>query len=123
MFILQVQSLSLRWPWPETWVKSMRWIFAINLDVWEIAKVNSNSTYKSVQEYLTDSELMPFDYWHVLVAWGVLLLILISLYAITYCVLIRMDHPYLMVKIAHIQRAFIITMQVSPFFVLDKPIG
>ena len=48
-FLPQILSLSLRWPWPENWVRYTSWTFVFNLDAWELAKFWSNTTYKSVQ--------------------------------------------------------------------------
>ncbi len=44
-----LQSLSLRWPWPENWLKNMNFLFLFNLDVWEFMVIHSNGTYQSTQ--------------------------------------------------------------------------
>lgn len=91
----------------------MVWIFAVSLDPWEIAKVSSNATYKSIQDYSTDTALMPFQYWHLLTGWAVILAIICLGFGIAYCTLVKQNHPFLMVKIANMQRVCIILMQVS----------
>ena len=90
----------------------MSWLFAFNLDAWEISKVSSNLTYKSVQEFSSDSTLMLFSYWHFLVALGALLLCLAVAYIIAYVVLSKRDDPFMMIKISNLQRVYIIMMQV-----------
>lgn len=90
----------------------MSWLFAFNLDGWEISKVADNMTYKSVQDYSSDSSLMPFSYWHVLVAWAAFLTILAVAYLVAYIVLSKRDDPFLMVKISNMQRVYIIIIQV-----------
>lgn len=93
-------------------MKAMSWLFAFNLDAWEIFKVADNMTYKSVQDYSSDSSLMPFSYWHVLVAWAAFLAILAVAYLVAYIVLSKRDDPFLMVKISNMQRVYIIIIQV-----------
>jgi len=56
---------------------------------------------------------MPFAYYQLLAAWGILLLILTVIYVVAYCTLSKRNHPFLMVKIAHLQRVIIVLFQVS----------
>lgn len=105
--------MALRWPWPENWIKYMSWLFAFNLDAWEISKVSSNMTYKSVQEFSSDSTLMLFSYWHFLVALGTLLFCLALAYVVAYIVLSKRDDPFMMIKISNLQRVYIIMIQVN----------
>ncbi|XP_067933350.1 uncharacterized protein [Watersipora subatra] len=113
-----IQSLALRWPWPESWIRNMSWIFAFNFDVWEIAKVYTNVTYKSVQEFSSDSSLMPFAYWNFLLAFLILLVLLVIAYPIANAVLSKRDDPYLVVKLSNLQRVYVIICQL-----LALPIG
>lgn len=91
----------------------MRWIFAFNFDIWEIVKVSGGETYKSVQEFSSDSALMPFSYWHFLVALFAFMLLILLGYMIAHIVLSKRDDPYLMVKISNMQRVYIIMFQVN----------
>ena len=74
--------------------------------------MSDNTTYKSVQEFSSDSSLMPFSYWHFLVALLVFIVLLLLGYLIAYAVLSKRDDPYLMVKISNMQRVYIILFQV-----------
>lgn len=94
----------------------MTWVFAFTLDPWEILKVSSNTTYKSVQDFSSDSGLMLFPYWYYLVVWGAVLFLLVLCCGITYGILTKSDDPYLMVKIARMQRALIIIFQVRQVY-------
>lgn len=111
--LFQIQSLSLRWPWPEKWINGTFWVFTSNLDVWEITKVSSNKTYKSVENYFTESELMPYTYWYLLVAWAALLFLYALAFIVAYCVLTKKEDPFMMVKIAKMQQVYIILSQVK----------
>lgn len=61
MFAL-LQSLSLRWPWPIEWLKPFSFVFIFNLDIWELAKLNTENAYVNAQDYLVDSAAVPINY-------------------------------------------------------------
>ena len=108
-----LHAMSLRWPWPESWVIGSRYILLLNLDVWEFFKLNNNGTYKSVQGLYIPSDMVSIKYWNVLVAWGALLLVLVIAFIITYCVIRYLRSPFQTVQLNRLQRVYIILIQVS----------
>ncbi|ELT88995.1 hypothetical protein CAPTEDRAFT_219939 [Capitella teleta] len=113
-----LQSFGLRWPYPEMFLKTTKYVFFFNLDVWEFVKLNSNGTYTSLQNYYTPTELISFKYWYILIGWLVLILLLFVAYIIALNVLYYKQNPYMLVQIAQLQRAYAILVQV-----LSLPFG
>ena len=113
-----IQSMALRWPWPENWIVSTRFIFLFNLDVWEFMKIESNSTYKSIKSYYTPSDEMPFSYWYIMLAWGAFVFLATVIFIAVYIFLTRKNNPSLLVQLAYLQRVYIIGAQL-----ISLPLG
>lgn len=112
-----VQSMSMRWTFPENWLKYTSFIFLINLDIWDFSKMLSGK-YKSIQSYFMPSTDVPIDYRYLLGAWLTVFVILVVVYIVVYAVLNYKKHPYLMVKIAKLQRIYLVVFQL-----LALPLG
>jgi hypothetical protein len=113
-----VQSLGLRWPYPEDFLHSTKYVFFFNLDVWDYMKLTANGTYTSLQHYYTPTTLIPFKYWYILIGWAALIFLLFVLYLIALRVLYYKRNPFMLVQIAQLQRAYVIIVQV-----LSLPFG
>ena len=107
-----IQSLALRWPFPEKWVKGISFVFLFNLDVWEFAKVQQNGTFKEVQGYFTPSKNVPISYWYILLVWAVFILSAVIAFVVAYIMITYKKHPFMMVRVAHLQRVYVILAQV-----------
>lgn len=64
-----IQSMSLRWVFPEKWLRNTYFIFGFNLDIWEITKFTDNSTYKSVQGHYINSENVDVSFETICYIW------------------------------------------------------
>ncbi|XP_013381613.1 uncharacterized protein LOC106152545 isoform X1 [Lingula anatina] len=113
-----LQSSALRWVWPETWLKSTYFVFLFNGDIWEFMKFQGNETYKNVQDYYTPSADLTIDFWSILLGWGCLMFLLIVTFIVIYIVLNCKKHPYMLVRVARLQRVYIIILQI-----LAIPVG
>ncbi|KAK3584573.1 hypothetical protein CHS0354_024621 [Potamilus streckersoni] len=71
-----LQSMSLRWVWPEDWLHSMNFLLLFNLDAWEFTKVHYADTYKSIQNYYTPSSTVKISYNNIVMGWGITIVIL-----------------------------------------------
>ncbi|CAH1772877.1 unnamed protein product, partial [Owenia fusiformis] len=107
-----LHAMSLRWPWPEGWIKSMNFIFFVNVDIWEFMKVHTNGTYKNVQSHYTESDTVPVNYWFILLAWGIVMFLLIGIFVIIYIILLCKRNPMLLIHISRMQRVYVIIFQV-----------
>ena len=94
-----LQSLSLRWTWPNNWLKATNFIFLFNLDVWEFIKVHENNTYQNVQGYFTPTASLPINYWYILLAWGILVFLSLTALIIAYTIITYKRHPFMMVQV------------------------
>ncbi|KAL3867679.1 hypothetical protein ACJMK2_040550 [Sinanodonta woodiana] len=73
-----LQSMSLRWVWPEDWLRSMNFLLLFNLDAWEFIKIHNADTYKSIQNYYTPSSTVKISYNDIVMGWGITVVILAS---------------------------------------------
>lgn len=64
-----IQSMSLRWVYPERWLRNTYYVFAINIDVWEIMKFTNSSVYRSLQDSYLDSSEVGISYQYIIYAW------------------------------------------------------
>ncbi|KAL4236712.1 hypothetical protein ACF0H5_005096 [Mactra antiquata] len=64
-----IQSMALRWTFPEKWLRNTYFLFGINLDVWEIYKFTNSSVYKSVQSHYLASSEIGVSYSHIVYGW------------------------------------------------------
>ncbi|XP_050403384.1 uncharacterized protein LOC126819417 [Patella vulgata] len=112
-----IQSMSLKWTYPFSWLQSTNFIFFVNLDFWEFVKVNSGA-FKGIQNYNPPSSDVPFSYNYVLLAMGLLLFLIAAILLIIYAVLRYRKRPFLFVHVARMSRALTIACQV-----LTLPIG
>ena len=76
--------MSLRWTWPETWLRSMYWLFGFNADAWEIQKMLSDGAYKDVQDRYVPSADVGISFRLISVTWFVIAGALMVIYAILY---------------------------------------
>ncbi|CAK8681361.1 uncharacterized protein LOC143461099 [Clavelina lepadiformis] len=72
MFAL-LQSLSLRWTWPFTWVNAFSFLFIFNLDAWELSKLASGSYIEARDRYVPSADI-PINYMAMLLCWLIALL-------------------------------------------------
>ncbi len=107
-----LQSMAIRWTWPEKWLIATKYVFFVNLDVWEYTKLATNGTYKSIQGYYTPSNTVSINYWYILFAWGVFVVVTCVSFLIIYRVMKYRRRPTVMVHIAQLQRIYIIIWQV-----------
>ncbi|ESO89671.1 hypothetical protein LOTGIDRAFT_234257 [Lottia gigantea] len=106
-----IQSMSLRWAFPYSWINATYYTFWINLDFWEFFKVNSE-TYKGIQNYDNPSVEMPFSYDYYLLVIGLLVLLTLFIFLVTYLILRFRRRPYLFVHVSRMQRAVTILCQI-----------
>lgn len=111
-------SMGLRWPFPENFLKTIRYVFFFNLDVWEYYKLSTNGTYTSLRDYYTPTDLVGINYWNILLGWGILIFLLFIGYIITTAVIRYKHSPFMLVQIAQLQRAYMIFVQI-----LSLPFG
>ncbi|XP_005107153.1 uncharacterized protein LOC101860523 [Aplysia californica] len=112
-----IQSMSLRWAWPETWIKYVNFILIFNLDAWDFVKVQSGA-YKQLQAAETLSSKIPVSYNYILLAWGLFVLVSAAIFLTVFLILQRRQPPYLMVHKAKMERVFLIMAQI-----LTLPVG
>ena len=112
-----IQSMGLKWSWPETWIKYTNFIFLFNADAWEFTKVQSRA-YTRLQGKETASSAISVDYNHILMAWAGLLVFIGFIFLVTFLILNRRQPPYLMVHYAKMERVFLVMVQV-----LALPLG
>ena len=112
-----IQSMSLRWSWPKTWIKYAHFIFVFNLDIWDFYKVQSEA-YTQLQSVETSSSSMSISYNYVILAWGSFIVTAVAIFTTIILVLHKRQPPYLMVHKAKIERVILILIQV-----LALPLG
>lgn len=111
-----LQSMSLRWFWPITWIKKINFIFFFNADVWEYVKVES--AFIRIQGYDTPSSTVSVSFAYILYGWATVLGLLLIIWAGIRTFLHFRQPAYLLVHNARLERAYIIIIQV-----LALPIG
>lgn len=77
-------AISLRWPWPESVMTSAAWISAFNMDIWFISFVYSSGWYKAAFKLETKSSLMPLKYWHLMLAWAIVIVTLVIVFVVIF---------------------------------------
>ncbi|KAJ8305938.1 hypothetical protein KUTeg_016483 [Tegillarca granosa] len=107
-----IQSMSLRWVWPEEYLSVAFPVFLFNLDFWEFMKVFSPGSYKSVQGYYTPSSIVPMDFSYLAIAWLVLILVLVAVFIFVYALLYFMDHPQFLSHFARLRKSYFFIIQV-----------
>ena len=76
--------MSLRWTWPEEWLRRMYWLFAFNTDAWEIQKMLSDGAYLDVQDRHVPSADVDMSFRTVCIVWFIIAAALIVMYAGVY---------------------------------------
>ena len=94
-----MQSLSLRWTWPISWLQTTNFIFLFNLDIWDFMKVHGNNTYQNMQGYYTPTASLSINYWYILLAWGIFIFLSLTALIIAYTVITYRRHPFMMVQV------------------------
>ncbi|XP_060587857.1 uncharacterized protein LOC132743356 [Ruditapes philippinarum] len=64
-----IQSMSLRWVFPERWLRHTYYVFAVNLDAWEMLKFSDENTYDSIQDYYIPSSSIGTSYQNIMYGW------------------------------------------------------
>ncbi|XP_053393909.1 uncharacterized protein LOC123525355 isoform X2 [Mercenaria mercenaria] len=64
-----IQSMSLRWVYPEKWLRNTYYLFAVNLDAWEMLKFTDPNVYDSVQGYYIPSSKISTSYQNIMYGW------------------------------------------------------
>lgn len=107
-----MQSMAMRWVWPEAWLSNMYFLFIFNFDFWEILKTTSGSTSLYVQDAYIPSTDVPEEHLIFELTW--LLLIIVSIIVvIVIAVVIRHQYPHKMHKyLAVLQRIIIVVVEI-----------
>ncbi|XP_041475201.1 uncharacterized protein LOC121423779 [Lytechinus variegatus] len=117
-FYAVVLAIALRWPWPYAWMQYTRFILFANLDIWEFIKLNTPSIYESTVDRFISSSLLPFDYRFLLLAWGILIFLFISVFITIYLCMHYQKKYNLMLQVARFKRTYLFLAQV-----LVMPVG
>lgn len=110
-FFAILQSMALRWTWPEAWLSNTYFVFLFNLDVFEFVKLHTTGVYISVQNHYTPSSSVPVQFWAISIGWLMVILILSAVYPIIYVVLWYRKSPALMTKMAYVRRVYCVIIQ------------
>ncbi|XP_064617152.1 uncharacterized protein LOC135481242 [Liolophura sinensis] len=110
-FLAIVQSMALRWAWPESFLSATNFIFLFNLDIWDFLKVHTAGAYKHIQGYHVPSDSMPAYYFSLILGWSIILIVAVVVYVATYTRLRHRKHPFMMVRIARLQHVYIVMIQ------------
>ena len=65
-----------------------------------------------MQNYYTNTALMPFPYWYLLAAWAGLFFLLLVAYIIAYIIISTKKNPYMFIQLARLLQAYIIMAQI-----------
>lgn len=88
-----IQSMSLRWVYPERWLRNTYYVFVFNIDVWEIMKFTNSSIYRSLQDsYLASSEV-GISYEYIIYAWFGVVVVLALVYGLLHAGMVRYSYP------------------------------
>ncbi|KAL5022904.1 hypothetical protein ScPMuIL_002059 [Solemya velum] len=113
-----IQSMALRWVWPEEWLSNMYFLFFFNFDFWEILKMKSGSKSLFVQDAYIPSSDIPEDYFTFELTWLLLVIVFIIVVVVT-TVVIRCRYPHKEQEYsADVQRVIIVVLEIFAF-----PIG
>ena len=64
-----IQSMAMRWVFPASWLKQTYYVFAVNLDAWEMLKFTEEDTYDSIQGYYMPSSNVGTSYQNIMYGW------------------------------------------------------
>ncbi|XP_064625710.1 uncharacterized protein LOC135486661 [Lineus longissimus] len=112
-FFALIQSLSFRWAWPVDWLNSFSFLFAFNLDIWEMVKISTNGTYKSVKFYNTPSGAVPLEYWQMVLMWSLICALGGIAFIAAYSTMRKKKSSYMLIQIAVLQKVYVIAIQVT----------
>jgi MFS family permease len=112
-FFALLQSLSFRWAWPLDWLRNFSFVFAFNLDIWEMVKISTNGTYKSVKFYNTPSADVPIEYWHMVLMWFLIFALGGIAFVAAYITMTKKKSSYLLIQIAKLQQVYMVAIQVT----------
>ena len=107
-----IQSLSIRWPWPESWLSSTKYVFLLNVDIWEFLKLYEDGIFKYIQNYYFPSADIDVDYMHLTIAWGGLLFLFMVIYIAFYSSFSRLRSPKMVFRLAVLKKVLIVIMQI-----------
>lgn len=117
-FLAIVQSMALRWAWPESFLSATNFIFLFNLDVWDFLKVHTAGAYKHIQGYHVPSDSMPAYYFNLILGWSAILVVAGVAYVTIYARLRHRKKPFMMVRLARLQHVYVVLIQL-----LTLPVG
>ncbi|KAL8586792.1 hypothetical protein ACOMHN_061305 [Nucella lapillus] len=106
-----LQAMSLKWIWPQSWIKATNFIFCFNADVWEFVKVDSGA-FIGARSYDTPSATVGTKFHYILTGWAGFFALLLSIWAAIRIVLHVRKPAYLLVHVARLQRAVVIILQI-----------
>ena len=103
-------SLSLRWPWPQSWLNATSFAFLLNFDVWDFVKLRW--AFVSARDYFTPSAAIGFSFRWVMVAWGVLLCIAAVVFVAVFIHQVRQHHPHMLVRLSRLKHVYVVLVHV-----------
>ena len=104
-----IQSMSLRWVYPEKWLRKTYFIFAFNADIWEIKKFTDPNVFTVLQgEYIASSQI-GVNYEDICYGW-------FGVFGILSCIYVAL-HLFLKYRFYPYPRARVFMSRVQFFFV------
>ena len=86
--------MSLRWTWPEDWLRGMYWLYGFNADVWEIKKIVTDNVYRDVQDRFVPSADVGISFGTITLAWYITAAALMVIYVLVYTFIRLGYYPY-----------------------------
>ena len=107
-----IQSMALRWPWPLKWLKSLHYVFCLNLDPWDFYKLQQNETYVAIAMYNIHSNELHIDYKYLLLVWGAFLCIALAVFVIVLMYIYISNRLSKETSFAYLRWAYIVILRV-----------
>lgn len=107
-----IMAMAVRWPWPTEWLYATRFLFLVNVDVWEFLKINTAGVITAARDGFIDSNLITIDYRFVLLGWAVFAFASIISYIAFFIGMKYQRRLNLLLQIAKLKRVFLILAQV-----------
>ncbi|XP_032219672.2 uncharacterized protein LOC5519119 [Nematostella vectensis] len=105
--------MSERWGYPRDFIRHLRYIFFVNLDVWEYLKVSKifSSTYTGSATGFVPSSVLPFTYQYYFIAWVAFIFVVCMTFLGAYLYVLHKRPLYMLLHIARMKRVFCVTVQ------------
>lgn len=106
-----LQTMSLKWIWPKTWLRTTNFIFFFTADVWEYIKVDCGA-FIGVRNYDSPSINVSTRFYYILLGWAVAVLLMGIILGTIKIVVQRKKPAYLLMYNAKLLRAVVIIFQI-----------